>query len=253
MVIIINLTGGHSGSKIMPNQDATHEERLARTQRETDFPLTLILINPINRRLVLPLSRTGINPNTITWLSFLFNLTGAWALYQGTTGDTAWQIYAPILIFLGHVLDALDGDLARYTGRLSTYGEALDPILDRVSEAAFIFAIALGLFQAGGQTGLWCWALAAMGGDLIYYYTTDAQMNRVMGTRTEDGRRYLFTFGMKGKTRLKLGLYEPVKYILALGPLLGLALHALMIIAVAYWLGLFFQLVKLYRITRKKI
>ena len=236
----------------MPTLEETHEKRLARTQRETDFPLTMVLINPINRKLLLPLSRAGINPNSITWLSFLFNLAGAWALYMGTSGDLQWQICAPILIFLGHLLDALDGDLARYTGRLSTYGEALDPILDRVSEAALVFAISLGLFQAGEPDMLWCWALAAMGGDLIYYYATDAQMNRVMGTRTEDGRRYLFTFATKGKTRLKLGLYEPVKYLLALAPLLGLAMQAIILIAVAFWLGLFFQLVKLYRITRKK-
>ena len=55
----------------MPEESLTHQERLARIKRQADFPFTILVINRINRKLVGPVARLGVNPNTVTWLSSL--------------------------------------------------------------------------------------------------------------------------------------------------------------------------------------
>ena len=45
----------------MPSEAPTHAERLARIRRPADYPLTILLINPINRVLVGPVHRLGIS------------------------------------------------------------------------------------------------------------------------------------------------------------------------------------------------
>ena len=228
----------------------SHEQRLARIKREADYPFTILVINRINRRLVKPFARLGINPNAVTWASFCVGLLGAGALYFAAQGLLVFAIAAPLLVFVSHVLDALDGDLARYTGRLSKYGAALDPCLDRACEFALIFAIAAGLWTATNDPLCWVLGSAAIGGDLVYYYMTDAQMSQLMGTTVQDSRRHMLTFGGQTETKVKLGLYEPVKYILALGPSLGLGLETLAVVATACWLAWSVQLLKLFRVTR---
>jgi CDP-diacylglycerol--glycerol-3-phosphate 3-phosphatidyltransferase len=53
-------------------------------------------------------------------------------------------------VFLsGSLLDALDGALARLTGKASAFGALLDSVLDRLSEAALFVGLAVYALRAG--------------------------------------------------------------------------------------------------------
>jgi phosphatidylglycerophosphate synthase len=231
------------------------EARLERMRRPADYPLTLLLINPLNRRLVRPLHRLGVPPTAVTWASLVLALPAAVALYYAAQRELWACLAAPLLVFASHVCDALDGDLARYSDRRSAFGAALDPIFDRVTEVLYLASLAAGLWRLEADVLVWVLAVAAIGGDLVYYYTTDAQVAGALRAGANDPRRYSVTLGAGGaggdKTRVKLGLYEPFLYSVAVLAAVGWGVGALWIWAVAFWPAWVGQVVKLRRITRQ--
>jgi CDP-diacylglycerol--glycerol-3-phosphate 3-phosphatidyltransferase len=85
--------------------------------------------------LVKILIKLGVSPNMLTVAGCLLLIAAA--VFLGND-----RRMAAILLFLpGAVLDALDGKLARDTGRASPWGAFLDSTLDRLAETA----IAIGL------------------------------------------------------------------------------------------------------------
>src|SRR2546428_9518643 len=83
---------------------------------------------PVARRL--PLS-----PNTITAIALLFNLAAATLLLLGTRQPALFLI-AMVLIAIGGFADALDGVVARLQQKETRFGDFLDHICDRISDAA---------------------------------------------------------------------------------------------------------------------
>ncbi len=88
--------------------------------------------------IVRPLARAGVTPNQITVLGLLISLVGAYFFYRGE------QVIAALILLFGSLIDALDGTLARLTGKTSRFGAFLDSTLDRISDGAVLFGIALG-------------------------------------------------------------------------------------------------------------
>ena len=60
-------------------------------------------------------------------------------------------------LFVWHVLDGADGDLARRTGRASASGELIDGLCDHTSQALIYVALAIVLQRTLGP---WAWAVA---------------------------------------------------------------------------------------------
>lgn len=89
----------------------------------------------IAERVVRPLARRGITPNTVTVLGFIFNLVTAGVLATGHL-----TISGILLLFSG-LFDMLDGALARITNLHSVFGAFLDSLLDRYSEVAVLLAL----------------------------------------------------------------------------------------------------------------
>jgi phosphatidylglycerophosphate synthase len=235
-------------SSDMVAEDLSHEERLEKMRRVADYPLTIAVINPINRRLVRPLSQLGVSPNAVTVTSFVLSIIAAIAMWYAVRGDAGARLAAPLLVFASHLCDCLDGDLARYTQRFSTFGASLDPILDRVGEFAYVLAITWGLAGTVEGSEVWLPGLSCLGGVLIYYYITDAQVARVLNAAANDGRRYSLMIGSESKTRVKLGMYEPFIYGMAFAASAGYGLEGLYFFAVAFGLASMGQLVKLARL-----
>jgi CDP-diacylglycerol--glycerol-3-phosphate 3-phosphatidyltransferase len=73
--------------------------------------------------------RTGISPNAVTLIGTLLNLGVACVLARGHLR------IGGILVPLVSLFDALDGTLARLTGKRSRFGAFLDSTMDRFSEA----------------------------------------------------------------------------------------------------------------------
>ncbi len=100
------------------------------------------------RKLIRPLVnisvKMGVHPNYITILGFLITIFTGFLYARG-----AFRLAALLLLIAG-VLDAVDGDVARLTGKKSSFGALLDSALDRLSEAVIF-------------------------GGLLYYYRADIQ------------------------------------------------------------------------------
>jgi phosphatidylglycerophosphate synthase len=227
----------------------THQQRLERIKRPADYPLTIALINPINRVLVGPLAKTGVPPTAVTLASFVVGIAAAVALYMAAQGFVRWLYVAPLLVFVAHLFDALDGDLARYTGKTSEFGAALDPVLDRAREFLYALAVGAGLSFGDGPALAWLAAIVCIGGVQVYYYTTDAQVSRLKKTGAHDVERFSVTKKTGTETALKFGLYEPYQYGLAVAVAAGFGYEALWVLAVAFWLAWIGQIVKMWRIA----
>lgn len=97
---------------------------------------------PDKDRAILPLASilvtAGITPNMVTVAGLTTSIiAGVFAAFG--------HLYIGIaLFFIGACLDALDGSLARATGRCTEFGRYLDSVCDRSSELAFIAGAVIG-------------------------------------------------------------------------------------------------------------
>jgi archaetidylinositol phosphate synthase len=131
--------------------------------------LVLEAYRDIADRILLPLARRlrGVSPNALSALAFLGAVGAGVAFYLATS---ALLLLAILLIFLNAILDALDGRVAKLTGRASARGDFLDHVLDRYADVFIIGGIALG-----GYGNLLVGFFAVLGVILASYMGTQAQ------------------------------------------------------------------------------
>lgn len=92
--------------------------------------------------LVKLLARTGISPNVITLLSFLFGIGGAVSFAFGKF------ILGSILLMLSGFCDLADGSVARITGKKSRFGAFIDWIADKYIDGIVLLGAGLSYFAA---------------------------------------------------------------------------------------------------------
>jgi len=85
--------------------------------------------------IVRPLARAGVSPNVLTLCGFLAMLPVAYLLAKGHE-----RVGGLLIIFVG-LFDALDGALARMTGKVTPFGAFFDSTLDRFSEIALYLGL----------------------------------------------------------------------------------------------------------------
>ncbi len=78
-----------------------------------------------------------LHPNTISIIGFFLGFIPAYFYY--TNRPVIGGVWMIILLF-----DTIDGAVARYTGKVSKFGEVLDASLDRITDGLIIFSIAFG-------------------------------------------------------------------------------------------------------------
>lgn len=124
------------------------------------------MIDGINRNwssrfwhaLAMPLVKCGLSPNQVTWTGLVLVLANcaAYAVHR----QSFWFGLGLIFAF---AFDALDGAVARITGKTSKYGGYLDAVIDRYQELAAYLAIAY-------VTDWWALAFLALSGSLLVSY-----------------------------------------------------------------------------------
>lgn len=112
---------------------------------------------------VRPLAQSGVTPNTVTVLGFVFNLVTAAVLATGHLTASG------ILLLLSGLFDMLDGALARITNLHTVFGAFLDSLLDRYSEAAVLLAL-LTVFTLRHDTPTVVLVYAVAVGSLLISY-----------------------------------------------------------------------------------
>jgi len=92
---------------------------------------------------VKPLIRLGVTPNQVTALGLAVSLAAAW-LYADWGGERLRLVFGAAAILLSGLLDAVDGVLARGTGKATRLGGFLDSVADRYSDALVLTGVTVG-------------------------------------------------------------------------------------------------------------
>ncbi len=105
-------------------------------------PLTnRFLIHPMAAALLPPAARIGLHPNVVTGAGLLFGLLAGLAYLDWR--DWRFATLGLGLMICWHVMDGLDGKLARATGKTSDIGRLLDGVADYATFVAVNLALAL--------------------------------------------------------------------------------------------------------------
>ena len=121
------------------------------------------VLDPIARRL------SNVSPNTLTWAALVCAaFAGIFFLFWG-----GWALgLAALFVFLNALLDALDGKVAKMTGKASRRGDFLDHVVDRYADVLILLGITLGPYSYQWP---WLGLLAIIGVLLTSYMGTQAQ------------------------------------------------------------------------------
>jgi CDP-diacylglycerol--glycerol-3-phosphate 3-phosphatidyltransferase len=110
---------------------------------------------------VRPLARAGVSPNVLTLVGFLAMVGVGGVLALG------YERLGGVLIVAVGLFDALDGALARSTGKATDFGAFFDSTLDRFAEIAIYLGL---LYLYRGQTTAMILVYLAITGSLMVSY-----------------------------------------------------------------------------------
>lgn len=105
------------------------------------------------------IARSKIPPNALTILGPIVATFAAWMYIQQQLA------LALLLLLLSGFVDALDGAVARATGKTTAFGGVLDSVCDRYSDAIVLIGVILGGWSST------FWGILAIVGSLLVSYT----------------------------------------------------------------------------------
>ncbi|PWR15811.1 CDP-alcohol phosphatidyltransferase [Micromonospora sicca] len=139
---------------------AVDEDRaeLRLSVKERDDFFTTFFVSTWSPYVAKAAARIGLGPTAVTMISVAFAVAAA--VLFGVGGRPA-LVAGAVLLYLGFVLDCVDGQLARYTRHFSAWGGWLDTMADRAKEYLVYAGLGYGATHAGFRYG-WALAIAAM-------------------------------------------------------------------------------------------
>ncbi len=130
-----------------------------RRASEIEDPTNLVLVHPVSNRLTPRLAAAGVHPNAVSLCGMACGTAAGFAYHH--PHDPRAVVAGLGLMLAWHVLDGVDGQLARLTGKQSPTGKVLDGVCDYVTFAAVYVGLASALAP---ERGAWVWALVALSG-----------------------------------------------------------------------------------------
>ena len=116
-----------------------------RTQKPRDILWNRFVARPLAAVLLVPLARTRVTPNQVTFLTLVV-FAGAAALIA--FGPSYGMLVAGAAVLeLSYVLDCVDGQLARLKGTSSPVGAHLDFLMDELKAFLLVGAVAVRLWR----------------------------------------------------------------------------------------------------------
>jgi CDP-diacylglycerol--serine O-phosphatidyltransferase len=147
-----------SGSSRPATQAPAPPANAARPPEIEDLTNTL-LVHRLSGALLGPALRLGIHPNVVSLGGLAFGVLAAFAYHRWDDWRFATAGLACMVCW--HVLDGLDGALARASGRTSAFGRFLDGLCDYLTFILVYCALALSLVPVHGPLLPWCLAIVA--------------------------------------------------------------------------------------------
>lgn len=119
-------------------------------------------------------ARTGIGPNTLTFIGLIVGLCAAILFARGE------QLLAGFVLLLAGFFDIIDGAVARVLKRETAFGGVLDSVMDRYVDffifAGIIYAFTYAKISEPGLIPGWAWGvLAIMGSFMVSYIRARAE------------------------------------------------------------------------------
>ena len=119
------------------------------------------------------LARKNVHPNVITIFSLLLALIASLMFAEG---EGYVVRFGAIILYISYVFDWCDGQLARFTGKVSAFGGWLDQLSDRTKEFFYVASIAIGGYKRFGDVSLLGAAMLAL--FLLFLLEYYGQMSR---------------------------------------------------------------------------
>ena len=113
--------------------------------------------------------KIGLTPNAVTLLGLAGSIGAAVFIALGM------PLWGGIVLLLMAPLDAVDGAMARLSGKSSKFGAFLDSVIDRYSELFIYAAILYMFFEQGNFLGVMVCFAAASGAVLVSYTRARAE------------------------------------------------------------------------------
>ncbi|MEV6694458.1 DUF5941 domain-containing protein [Micromonospora sp. NPDC051196] len=149
---------GLSGAEAAVAQVDEDRAELRLSVKEKDDFFTTYFVSTWSPYVTKAAARLGLSPTGVTMLSVAFAVAAA-ALFA--SGGRLALVTGGVLLYLGFMLDCVDGQLARYTRNFSAWGGWLDTMADRAKEYLVYAGLGWGATAAGVRYG-WALAIAAM-------------------------------------------------------------------------------------------
>jgi phosphatidylglycerophosphate synthase len=120
-----------------------------RTKKPRDIVWNKYVARPLAAVLLVPLARTNVTPNQITFATLFVFVFGA-AMLVLCPGHAA-LIGAAGVLEASYVLDCVDGQLARMKGLSSPVGAHLDFLMDEIKAFLLVAAVAIRLWRGSND------------------------------------------------------------------------------------------------------
>ncbi len=202
-------------------------------KRQSDYIITLFVTNEISLFLTWILIKTSVTPNHVTLTSIIC------AVLCATSYAFGYFLSGSVLLFLSHILDCTDGNLARAKQMFSPTGKWLDMVGDRLGEIAIFMGVSIYFFRNNASA---YWIILPLLDSLLllfYYYIVDMGLAQGLSKPLQKITNLQF----KG-VNVKWGTLEPVIYgFIILAPL-GLVKVQLGLILIMGLAGLIYQIIK---------
>jgi CDP-diacylglycerol--glycerol-3-phosphate 3-phosphatidyltransferase len=182
-----------------------------------------IVLKPLVRLL----ASAGIHPNTITIVGSVLQMS------VGVVFGLGYLRLAGLLLLIVAPIDALDGAVARASGKKSRFGAFLDSTLDRVSDSAIIAGLAAHYIGEGTHLLVALLLVSLVASFLVSYVRARAEAEGF---------------------ECKVGLLTRVERMALIGVMSALGLHVTMVWALAI-LSVFTVLQRIayvYRVSRQE-
>ncbi|MBN4080889.1 CDP-alcohol phosphatidyltransferase family protein [Caldithrix abyssi] len=178
--------------------DETKFQRLWKTKNKNDEWWSSFVTAPIGILLnVIVVDWSILNPNRLTTLSFITSLFGAAFILPYSYQNF---VTAAILIQFSHVLDCMDGQMARYRGISSPAGSFYDKIVDFIKIFLFFAAVSFTAFEETQNI-----TVVFLGFTATFFYTLRSYIKYVtLSIRAENDPEY-FKNGLDTEVELSAG------------------------------------------------
>lgn len=184
--------------------------------KPTDGLISRLFNRPISLRISKLLLKFRINPNSISFISFIIGVLSAFFF---CIGNYLSIVIGGLLAQFSSIFDGCDGEIARLKFQQSNYGGWFDAVLDRYADALIIFGMTYGYWSLHNDILIWVIGFIALVGSFMSSYTAD---------------KYDAIYIKKGKTRgfrVRIGR-DTRLFLLMIGALAGQIFYTLMVIGI---------------------